>query len=222
MAFYTIDIETLGVPEQLGFNLVMPNYAVVQIPERLTAQLNWLYVRMPIEEQKQQGLKYDPQQTFWNDCKTSFPDAQREMAKSYDIEHDEVLVNGKEILYPNVPEELRKFIHGTTHEIDVDTKMFGNGCNFDCSITTANHLIRYDDADLWHYASPQNLRTLRLMLSQTELNNMTRDIQPHLDLFCANVNNLGIMERLELHNPLFDAAKEALYATWCINLLKSS
>lgn len=222
MAMFTNDIETLGVPEDLGFALVMPNYAVVQIPDRLTAQLNWMYVRMPIQDQINQGLAYDPQQTFWNECKTTFPDAQREMAKSYDIEHDEVLINGREVLYPNVPEELRKFIHGNPHEIDPETKMFGNGCNFDASITTANHLVRYDDGHLWHYAAPQNLRTLRLMLSENEENNMKRDVQPWLDTFCSNVNGMGVMEKLELHNPLFDAAKEALFACWCFNLLKNS
>lgn len=215
------DIETLSTPEKVGYAIVIPNYAVVRIPERLMTDLQWMYVRMPINEQIEQGLAYDEEQAFWNECKTTFPDAYKEMAKSYDIEHDEVIINGRDIPYPNVPEELRKFIHGS-NEINPDTKMFGNGCHFDASITMENHRIRYDDSNLWNYSSPQNLRTLRLLLSEKEESNMKYTIMPYFDAFCNNINSTGQFETLCLHNPLFDAAKEALMASWCLNLLKNS
>lgn len=220
MKYFTIDIESLDVPENSGHAIVMPNYAVVEIPERFTSDLNWLYVRMSIPEQIDVGLTYDPERTFWNECKTTFPNAEREMAKSYSIKSDEVILNGKEILYPNVPEELRNFLHGS-QTIDNEVKLFGNGCNFDTSITLDNHRVRYNDSKLWHYAAPQNLRTLRLLLSEKEEKEMHYQVQPYVDTFCNNVNSLGKIEPLELHNPLYDAAKEALYATYCIQILKA-
>ncbi|AFC21787.1 putative metallopeptidase [Cronobacter phage vB_CsaM_GAP32] len=221
---FSLDIETLATPEKSGYGIVVPNYAIVRIPEVLTANLDWLYIQLPIQEQLDAGLKVDAStMNFWFDiCAQEFPLALCEMQKSFKLDRVQAMrSDGTVYQGTNIPSILKGFM-GFDGTNKMSTKVFGNGCNFDCSILQENHRVMFGEGDLWHYASPNNVRTLRLLLTKEEDEKMHEEVQPYLDEFCDKVNESEIMFELCLHNPLFDAAKEALFVTYIMNLKKSA
>ncbi|AQW88865.1 putative metallopeptidase [Erwinia phage pEa_SNUABM_50] len=220
---FCLDIETLATPEQSGYGIVIPNYAIVKIPEVLTSELEWMYVQLPIQEQLDLGLKTDaPTMNFWfNICAQEFPLALCEMQKSFTLKNSKVIINGEDVDSHNIPLMLRNFLHGSD-KIDNKVKVFGNGCHFDCSILQENHRVLFGEGNLWHYSAPNNIRTLRLLLSEQEEQDMKEAVEPVLEQFCQAMDEQGYTYDLCLHNPIFDAAKEALFATYILNLKKST
>jgi hypothetical protein len=222
MKMFTIDIESLATPENSGYNIVIPNYAVVRIPEVLTHEMEWLYVQLPIQDQLDLGLKVDARtMDFWfNACAQEFPLALCEMQKSFQLTSPVALCSDGAKLSQNIPSVLKWFLHDAA-EPRFSTKIFGNGCNFDCSILQENHRVMFGDGNLWNYASPQNVRTLRMLLTKNEEAEMKEAIQPHLDLFVEDIDSMNLMYPLCLHNPLYDAAKESLMTRYMLDLKKS-
>ncbi len=219
MNLVSLDIETLAVPELTGFGLVVPNYAVVKVPETLTHNLEWTYIKLPVQDQLDVGLKTDARtMNFWfNVCAREFPMALSEMQKSFNLDRPVVIQHDKEPRKTsNVIPALQQFISPE----DKNTKVFGNGCNFDCSILTENHRVLFGEGDLWNYAAPNNIRTLRLLISSEGESLMKEAVQPHLDKFVEEVNARNVMCELQLHNPLYDAAKEALFISFLMDYLK--
>lgn len=224
MASFCLDIETLGTPERSGYGIVIPNYAVVKIPEVLTSELEWLYVQLPIQEQLDLGLKVDANtMNFWFDiCAQEFPLALCEMQKSFKLDRATTLrFDGTVSVPTNITNVLKGFM-GFDGSHKMSTKVYGNGCHFDCSILQENHRLMFGDANLWHYSAPNNVRTLRLLLTKEEEEQMKEEVQPFLDAFCEDINSREIMYNLCLHNPLYDAAKEALFVTYMLNMKKSA
>lgn len=78
----------------------------------------------------------------------------------------------------------------------------------------------FGEGTLWNYTSPQNVRTLRMLLSKEQEEAMKEAIQPHLDAFVEEVDSLDKMFPLCLHNPVFDAAKESLMTRYMLDLVK--
>lgn len=223
MRWFSLDIETLATPENSGYGIVVPNYAIVQIPENYKDALNWLYVQLPIQPQLDLGLKTDAStMNFWfNLCAKEFPNSLLEMQKSFTLEIPHIIANGVEISPEDVTGVVKTFLHGSL-EIDRDVKVFGNGCQFDCSILQENHRVSYNEGNLWNYVAPNNIRTLRLLLTKEEDKQMRTDIEPYLEAFCEVLDEKGYMEKLALHNPVYDAAKESLFASWILERKKSS
>lgn len=222
MTMFAIDIETLATPENSGYGLVIPNYAVVRIPEVLTHEMEWLYVQLPIQDQLDAGLKIDARtMNFWfNICAKEFPFALGEMQKSFDLKRPVAISSDGAQLSQNMSGVLKHFLHNS-YEPKNGTKIFGNGCNFDCSILQENHRVMFGDGNLWNYASPQNVRTLRMLLTKSEEEDMKETIQPHLDSFIEEMDSYENMSPLCLHNPLYDAAKESLMIRHILDLKKS-
>lgn len=214
MDLFSLDIESLATPENSGYGIVIPNYAVVKVPEVLTHKLDWMYTQLPIQDQLDNGLKVDARtMDFWfNICAQEFPLALCEMQKSFTLTSPSVLLSSKGAKFDttNIPLALHKFLG----EPSSSTKVFGNGCHFDCSILQDNHRVMFNDGSLWHYSSPNNVRTLRLLMSEDDELEMKEATQLHLDLFCEEVDEMGLLYPLCLHNPLYDAAKEALYISF--------
>lgn len=224
MNLFSLDIETLGTPENSGYGIVIPNYAIVKIPDQLTSELEWIYVQLPIQDQIDVGLKVDSStMNFWfNTCAQEFPLALCEMQQSFGLKSPNIIrSDGTVITSPNIPLAIKHFMHGQ-EEPKYTTKVFGNGCNFDCSILQENHRILFGDGNLWQYAAPNNVRSLRLLLSKEDEETMKNEIDPYLTQFCDSIDEMGWMYDLCLHNPLFDAAKEALFVTYIMNLKKSA
>jgi hypothetical protein len=142
------------------------------------------------------------------------------MQKSFKLQSPVALhSNGTIYDSPNIPNILKWFLHNSD-EPKFNTKVFGNGCHFDCSILQENHRVMFGDGKLWIYSSPQNVRTLRMLLSKEEETAMKEAIQPHLDAFVEEVDSLDIMFPLCLHNPVYDAAKESLMTRYMLDLVK--
>ncbi|SOK58615.1 hypothetical protein [Yersinia phage fHe-Yen9-04] len=223
MKSYCLDIETLATPELSGYSIVIPNYAIVKIPEVLTSDLEWMYVQLPIQDQLDVSLKTDaPTMNFWfNICAQEFPLSLCEMQKSFTLKNPKIIINGEESDSLNVPLMLKTFIHGS-EKIDNNVKVYGNGCHFDCSILQDNHRILFGEGNLWHYSAPNNIRTLRLLLNEQQEEDMKEAVLPVLEKFCSSFNEQGYTYDLCLHNPIFDAAKEALFASYVLNLKKST
>lgn len=221
---YSLDIETLATPEKSGYGIVVPNYAVVKIPEVLTSDLQWLYVQLPIQDQLDLGLKVDAStMNFWFDaCAQEFPLALCEMQKSFKLERPFALRHDGTIYEQHHIPSVLKFFIGNSEVNSPNNKIYGNGCHFDCSILQENHRVMFGEGDLWHYSAPNNVRTLRLLLTKEEDEQMREEVQPHLDAFCEIVNEQKLMYDLCLHNPLYDAAKEALFITYILNMKKSA
>lgn len=219
---FCLDIETLATPEQSGYGIVIPNYAIVKIPEVLTSELEWMYVQLPIQDQLDLGLKMDASaMNFWfNICANEFPIALREIQKSFTLKNSKVIINGEYVDSHNIPLMLRNFLH-CSDKIDNNIKVFGNGCNFDCSILQENHRVLFGEGNLWHYSSPNNIRTLRLLLNEHEEHDMIEAVNPVLNKFSQTFDKQKHTSELCLHNPIFDAANEALFATYILNLKKS-
>lgn len=213
---FSLDIESLSTPEVSGYDIIIPNYAVVQVPEVLTSDLKFVYFKLPFQAQIDSGLKLGAgAMSFWFDmCKNEYPHSLEEVLSTFKSEHAIKIDNNGMKEVSNVPYELMKFLGSLEIEI------YGNGCNFDCSVLQANHRLLYGIAELWKYDAPQNARTLKNLLNEAECDEMKDAIKTPLSEFKEHIfNTHGIT--LELHNPLYDAAREALQISYCLSLKKS-
>lgn len=220
-----IDIESLGNPENSGYQVVIPNYAIVRIPDSVDdSKLEWLYVQMPVQPQLDEGLKVGASTLdFWhNSCATDFPDAHNEMIKSYSLESHVIHTNSKVVnaQSSNLPLVVQQFLYDDSTGKVEGTKphLYGNGCHFDCSLLQENHRVMYGNADLWHYSSPQNARTLKDLINDEQRVDMDHRVAESLRMFCRTLDSkkVGFMD---LHHPLYDAAREALQISYCIEIL---
>lgn len=219
-----LDIESLGNPENSGYAVVVPNFAFVAIPDAPeTDHLEYLYVQQPVQDQLDLGLRVGAStMDFWhNKCAKEFPGAHEEMIKSFTLVNPVIHTNVPYIC-PTVhyiPHVIQQFVYGTSHGVDndVSTEVYGNGCHFDCSILQENSRVLFGNADLWHYSSPQNARTLKGRLNDEQRAEMDDIVQRVLGAFVRNMN--GTVGVLELHHPLYDAAREALQISYCLKIL---
>ena len=217
-----IDIESLAVPEESGYDIVIPNYALVVVPEvPETYELEWMYVQMPIQEQLDKGLKVAAStMSFWfNDCAQNHTRALDEMKKSLTAKTTTVrssYLNGIELEEENPSYKVSEFINGDSGILD--GKIWGNGCHFDCSILQANHRIMYGNAKMWHYSAPQNARSIKDLLSDKQRTEMDTVVTEYLRRFETHTRVMHGMTNLELHHPLYDAAREALQISYCLSV----
>lgn len=215
-----IDIESLGVPEECGYDIVIPNYALVVVPDNPESyDLEWMYVQMPIQPQLDKGLKVAAStMSFWfNNCAENHPRALEAMKKSFTQVQSTIRssdLKDHEYNCDNPSDLVEKFI-GTS-----DDKIWGNGCNFDCSILQANHRLMYNNAKMWNYAAPQNARSIKDLLSTAERTEMDDIVTEYLRRFETHTRVIHGIANLELHHPLYDAAREALQISYCLKQKK--
>lgn len=219
-----LDIESLGNPENSGYAVVVPNFAFVAIPDSPdTDHLEYLYIQQPVQEQLDLGLRVGAStMDFWHNlCAKEFPGAHTEMIKSFTLNKPVIHTNVPYIrtAVQYIPHVIQQFVYGTTHGADnsISTEVYGNGCHFDCSILQENSRVLYGNADLWHYSAPQNARTLKNRLNEEQRTEMDNIVQRVLGAFVRNMN--GTVGVLELHHPLYDAAREALQISYCLKVL---
>lgn len=220
-----VDIESLGNPENSGYAVVIPNYALVRIPDNVRDGISdWMYAQIPVQDQLDIGLKVGASTLdFWhNDCAKNFPDAHAEMIKSYSLQnvriHSNVPYIDKTSMYP--PYAVKQFLYGEKYDNDYDNilpHLYGNGCHFDCSILQENHRVLYGNGEMWHYSSPQNARTLKARINDAQHEEMNELVKTALESFVKTLpDDVGT---LCLHHPLYDAAREALQIAYCIEVL---
>lgn len=219
-----LDIESLGNPENSGYAVVVPNFAFVAIPDAPdTDHLEYLYIQQPVQDQLDLGLRVGAStMDFWhNHCAKECPGAHAEMIKSFTLTKPQIHTNAPYICTTvhYIPNVIQQFVCGTSHGDDgtVSTEVYGNGCHFDCSILQENSRILFGNADLWHYSSPQNARTLKNCLNDEQRTEMDDIVQRVLGAFVRNLN--GSVGTMELHHPLYDAAREALQISYCLKVL---
>lgn len=220
-----LDIESLGNPENSGYGVVVPNFAFVEIPDAPeTDHLEYLYIQQPVQDQLDVGLRVGAStMDFWHNlCAKEFPGAHSEMIKSFTLTKPQIHTNAPYICTTvhYIPQVIQQFVYGTSQGADstVSTEVYGNGCHFDCSILQENSRVLFGNADLWHYSSPQNTRTLKNRLNAEQRAEMDDIVQRVLGAFVCNLNgSVGVME---LHHPLYDAAREALQISYCLKVLE--
>ncbi|WEM33396.1 hypothetical protein EJP02_335 [Escherichia phage EJP2] len=219
-----LDIETLSTPEHSGYSIVVPNFAFVTIPEG-DEELEWMYVKCPIQDQLDAGLKLSTHgMDFWyNLCAKEYQHAHKEVLDCNSLSTVQIYTNAKyaNTNTQNLPLSIRQFVYGNSTgeqlEFDNAPEVFGNGCNFDCSILQQNILTMYGTGELWHYSSPQNARTLKNRINPDERDRMDKYVSTKLEEFCASLPpEVGTMQ---LHHPLYDAAREALQMKCCLDIL---
>ncbi|EHU8780953.1 3'-5' exoribonuclease [Escherichia coli] len=221
----SVDIETLGTPELSGYDIIIPNYAAVVVPSKPENDIHqFLYVKLPYQDQVAAGLKSDAgAMDFWmNTCQKEYPNAYTEVASTMKIKAPELYGPNEQsrrfFAYSSIVDfwkELRYNEHGE----EVPHSVWGNGCNFDCSILQANHLKLMNAGELWKYDAPENARTLKRLLNEEARIEMDEIVSVQLAKFVTYANKCGI-NGLELHHPLFDAAREAIQISFCLNKLK--
>lgn len=217
-----LDIESLGNPENSGYAVVVPNFAFVAIPDAPdTDHLEYLYIQQPVQDQLDVGLRVGAStMDFWhNMCAKDFPGAHAEMIKSFTLERPVIHTNVSYIRTDayHIPSIIQQFVHGHYLGTGTGEEVYGNGCHFDCSILQENSRVLYGNADLWHYSAPQNARTLKNRLNEEQRAEMDDIVQRVLGAFISNMN--GTVGVLELHHPLYDAAREALQISYCLKIL---
>lgn len=227
----TIDIESWGTPENSGYDIIIPNYALVVVPEvPETYDLEWMYVQQPIQPQIDKGLKMDASAlSFWFDkCAQEYPRALEEMKKSLGINTTSIRnrncqfspSKGDSDFYlqdSNPCAMVESFI---TNFYQNEGKIWGNGCNFDCSILQANHRLMYGNGNMWKYNAPQNARSIKDLLSEAEREEMDAIVKDYLGRFETTVRVECGLTNLQLHHPLYDAAREALQISYCLQKKK--
>lgn len=219
-----VDIECLGTPENSGYDIIIPNYAVVMVPSKPTHNItNFFYVKQPYQAQVNAGLKSDASaMSFWmNKCAKEYPGAYEEVASTMDLATAEIYTsNGKaKKIFPNdliaeFWDELR-YHYGE----EVPHSVWGNGCHFDCSILEANHRKLYGKTGMWSYDAPDNARTIKRLLNDAARQEMDEIVALQLPKFVQFAEFCDV-KGLELHHPLFDAAREAIQISYCLNKLK--
>lgn len=222
----TIDIESWGTPENSGYDIIIPNYALVVVPdEPETYDLEWLYVQLPIQAQIDKGLKMDASAlSFWFDmCAQDYPRALEEMKKSLTLKGTRIRTRNCEFnpskgdsdwyLQDNNPcPMVESFISNFYNN---EGKLWGNGCNFDCSILQANHRLLFGNSTMWKYNAPQNARSLKDLLSEKQREEMDSIVKDYLGRFETTMRVECGITNLQLHHPLYDAAREALQVSYC-------
>lgn len=220
----TIDIESWGTPENSGYDIIIPNYALVVVPENpRTYDLEWLYVQLPIQQQIESGLKMDASAlSFWFDmCAQEYPRALEEMKKSLTLTAPKVRSRNYEpnrsmgnvdLCIPNPSAMVENFISDFYRK---EGKIWGNGCHFDCSILQANHRLLFGNSTMWKYNAPQNARSLKDLLSDAQRAEMDAIVTDYLGRFETTVRVECGLTNLQLHHPLYDAAREALQVSYC-------
>lgn len=214
-----IDIESLAIPENSGYDIVIPNYALVKVPEvPETYQLDWMYVQMPLQPQIDKGLKMSAScMSFWFDmCAEEYPRALQEMKKSFLLDTVELKLSSQPYVTHKIEDPsivVNGFLNGEYGEYD--GKIWGNGCHFDCSILQANHRIMYNNGNMWKYSAPQNARSLKDLLSDAEREEMDSIVTDYLGRFEITTRVEHGIVNLQLHHPLYDAAREALQISYC-------
>lgn len=219
-----LDIESLGTPELSGYNIIVPNYAMVPVPDHPFDSIKtFYYVKMPYQMQVQAGMKSDTgSMDFWfNECRKHYPRALDEVTSTFKLDKPEVysVVDGERCTGDDVLEmwkDIRYNIYGEEESLEI----WGNGCHFDCSILQANHLAVLGNGKLWNYTSPQNARSLKNLLNESEREEMDFIVKKYLLKFTDFAAGNGFTG-LELHHPLYDAAREAIQISYCLALKKS-
>lgn len=220
----TIDIETWGTPENSGYDIIIPNYALVVVPdEPETYDLEWMYVQLPLQQQINKGLKMDASAlSFWFDnCAEEYPRALDEMKKSLTLSTAQVRTRNYEPTHStghtsmNVPDPSTMVENFISDFFRKEGKLWGNGCNFDCSILQANHRLLFGNSTMWKYNAPQNARSLKDLLSTAQRKEMDSIVKDYLGRFETTVRVECGMTNLELHHPLYDAAREAIQVSYC-------
>lgn len=221
----SVDIESLGTPENSGYDIIIPNYAAVVVPSKPEHDIRqFVYVKLPYQAQVNAGLKSDAgAMDFWmNTCQKEYPNAYAEVASTMALVAPELYgPNGKskQIFTSNGIVDFWKDIRFDCYGNEVEHSIWGNGCNFDCSILQANHLKLLNVGDLWKYDAPENARTLKRLLNEEARTEMDEIVSVQLAKFVKYVEKCGI-NGLELHHPLYDAAREAIQISYCLNKLK--
>lgn len=226
----TIDIEALGTPERAGYGVVIPNLAMVMVPESFDAgNMSFIYTRIPVNEQLNKGLKVDGNTLhFW----MADPERGYEV-QNMDCARNEVLkslVATDHITYMRWPctnklstvglDELRKIFSPDFYG-GKEVLIFGKGCHFDYSILQENIRIRYGSADFSSYRAPQNVRTLELLFSTEELAQRSEDVDAEMQKFIDSLQAFSTdIGEMVLHHPLYDAAREALQVRWMLDRSK--
>lgn len=220
----TIDIESWGTPENSGYDIIIPNYALVVVPdEPETYDLEWLYVQLPIQAQIDKGLKMDASAlSFWFDmCAQDYPRALEEMKKSLNIKSPRFRTRNYEPIRSKGDQDI--FIPDTSFTVESfidfvgskEGKIWGNGCHFDCSILQANHRLLFGNSKMWKYNAPQNARSLKDLLSEKQREEMDAIVKDYLGRFETTMRVECGITNLQLHHPLYDAAREALQVSYC-------
>lgn len=225
-----VDIETLGTPENSGMYQVIPNLALVFVPEDYRTGIEtFIYSRIPVQEQLDAGCTVDAKGlAFWMGMSSfengKFEGSQKEVIKSLRSSSPDTfyqcnkelseLINGYSGMI--VPEILRTIFDPEFHDVR-DVHFYGKGCNFDYSLLQGNMYRRFGTGNISSYRSPQNCRTLEALLTKEEMEEARVDILPVLNDFIqrttANAPDIG---ELVLHHPLYDAAREALLISWML------
>lgn len=225
----TIDIESWGTPENSGYDIIIPNYALVVVPdEPETYDLEWLYVQLPIQQQIESGLKMDASAlSFWFDmCAQDYPRALDEMKKSLTLTAPHIRTRNYEplkcnayqdIVIPDPSTIVENFISNFYRN---EGKIWGNGCHFDCSILQANHRLLFGNSTMWKYNAPQNARSLKDLLSEKQREEMDAIVKDYLGRFETTMRVECGITNLQLHHPLYDAAREALQVSYCRKVKK--
>lgn len=221
----SVDIESLGTPERSGYDIIIPNYAIVFVPTKPTVDISqFAYVKLPYQEQVKAGLKSDAgSMSFWmNTCSAEYPNAFKEVASTMQMESASIQTHNGTVraIFNDKVMDLWKSMRYNDFGDERELSIWGNGCHFDCSILQANHLKLYGNGDLWKYDSPENARSVKRLLSVDETEKMNDIVEVQLEKFVMYAGQCGVTG-LELHHPLYDAAREAIQISFCLDLKKS-
>lgn len=219
---YAVDIESFGTPERSGYDIIIPNYAIVLVPTNPMKDISrYAYVKLPFQKQIDAGLKVDAgSMNFWmNMCQNDHKGAYEEVVSTLTLSEPEIISGSQNNLYKtkNVLDlwnALRYDLNGNENNIEI----WGNGCHFDCSILQANHRKMFGVGELWKYNAPQNARSVKNRLTEDEKFDMDSIVDVQLKKFVEMVADHGLYG-LELHHPLFDAAREAIQVSYCLNAI---
>lgn len=222
-----IDIESWGTPENSGYDIIIPNYALVVVPDDPeTYDLEWMYTQLPIQPQIDKGLKMDASAlSFWFEmCAKEYPRALEDMKKSLSLSTAQVRTRNYEPTRSKGDASIS--VSDPSHMVSYfisdygrkEGKLWGNGCHFDCSILQANHRLLYGNSTMWPYNAPQNARSLKDLLSDAQRAEMDALVKDYLSRFETTVRVECGITNLQLHHPLYDAAREALQISYCRNV----
>ena len=233
-----VDIETMTVPERSGYGIVIPNYAIVAVPDKPEDGISeFMYVLMGQTPQINKGLAVDGEgMAFWFEmCAKNYPGAMEAMLPSLTLQNSEGFIKrvGYEVERVSdgvntgawTPNQAIMIMQRGSDVYSVDTdieaEIYGNGCNFDCSILQENHRVMYGNGNLWKYNAPQNARTLKGLLKEDERSDMDAVVKVQLQKFVDKYDKCLKQGYMELHHPLYDAAREALQISFCLSLKQS-